>query len=329
MFPTRQFKIFSRCYLLYKQIIPPRKITTSVCFNKRKDDVYIQRMAQRFENCQKIFPHYDYPLRMDPKYKVAIITGGETGIGLAAASDLLANEAQTVVLAGVCEGEVAVKKLNEDYGQGRACFMHMDVNDPRDFEELFYRVNLVYGGIDIVFNNAGILQDHVWEFEVDTNLKSVIRGTLLGLDYMGKNGRGKRKGDGIIINHSDTMALEGLPYAPAYSATKAGIIGATLSFGAKYHYNHTGVRVVGLLSGPTKTDIIQMAGEKQLEPEWGRLLVAYLSEPPPQSATVAGRAVTYLVKYATPGSLWTIDRGELSITKIPKRRDLNTKVTQL
>ncbi|KAG8254568.1 hypothetical protein J6590_005118 [Homalodisca vitripennis] len=170
MFPARQFKIFSRCYLLYKQIIPPRKITTSVCFNKRKDDVYIQRMAQRFENCQKIFPHYDYPLRMDPKYKVAIITGGETGIGLAAASDLLANEAQTVVLAGVCEGEVAVKKLNEDYGQGRACFMHMDVNDPRDFEELFYRVNLVYGGIDIVFNNAGILQDHVWEFEVDTNL---------------------------------------------------------------------------------------------------------------------------------------------------------------
>ncbi|KAG8254567.1 hypothetical protein J6590_005117 [Homalodisca vitripennis] len=59
-----------------------------------------------------------------------------------------------------------------------------------------------------------------------------------------------------------------------------GILSQALQ--AKYHYNHTGVRVVGLLSGPTKTDIIQMAGEKQLEPEWGRLLVAYLSEPPPQ-----------------------------------------------
>lgn len=61
--------------------------------------------------------------------------------------------------------------------------------------------------------------------------KSTIKGTLLGFDYMGKEGRGKRKGNGIIINHADTAALDALPYIPGYVATKAGIIYGTLSFG--------------------------------------------------------------------------------------------------
>lgn len=61
--------------------------------------------------------------------------------------------------------------------------------------------------------------------------KSMIKGTLLGFDYMGKEGRGKRRGNGIIINHADTAALDAMPYIPGYVATKAGIIYSTLSFG--------------------------------------------------------------------------------------------------
>lgn len=48
---------------------------------------------------------------------------------------------------------------------------------------------------------------------------------------MGKEGRGKRRGNGIIINHADTAALDAMPYIPGYVATKAGIIYSTLSFG--------------------------------------------------------------------------------------------------
>lgn len=66
--------------------------------------------------------------------------------------------------------------------------------------------------------------------------KSAIRGTLLGLDYMGKEGRGHRKGGGLIINHADTAALDALPYTPAYVASKAGIIYSTLSFGVSISF---------------------------------------------------------------------------------------------
>ncbi|XP_054288209.1 15-hydroxyprostaglandin dehydrogenase [NAD(+)]-like isoform X2 [Macrosteles quadrilineatus] len=293
----------------------------------RPKNVFMQEITRRFADPVCKFP--TFPLQMDPSCRVAIITGGESGIGLAAAKDLLKNGAQVVVLAGVGDGEPVVKQLNEEHGADRVCFMHMDVNDPRDFEELFYRVDLVFGGVDIVFNNAGIMRDDVWEYAIDVNLKSVIRGTILGVNYMGRNGKGKRNGQGLIINHADIAALEGFPYTPGYVASKAGVVGATLSFGAEYHYKNTGVRVVGLLSGPTETDMITNTTEKQLSPDMGRAAVAALREASLQSSTVVGKAVTHIVKYAPTGSFWAVQKGELFLTEFPNWKSFSRKVTQL
>lgn len=147
-------------------------------------------------------------------------------------------------------GENALDELSELYGKGHVMFCHCDVTDYVQYEESFQATISEFDGLDIVVNNAEIMNDKFWELEVDVNLvrekrkkkcnKSIncdfmctyqngaIRGTLLALQYLGKdkNGRG-----GVVINIGAAVSFRPQISTPIYTATKHAVLALSRSCG--------------------------------------------------------------------------------------------------
>jgi NAD(P)-dependent dehydrogenase (short-subunit alcohol dehydrogenase family) len=202
---------------------------------------------------------------MDPNGKVAVITGGASGIGRATA-DLLAQHGARVVIADVQDeqGEAAARAIAERGGDAR--FLHVDVTERADLERMIAFAVEQFGGVDIFHNNAGISERAedfyspgatVWEQVVAINLLAVIRGTQLEVTYFRQAGRG-----GVIVNTASMGGLIPMPGSPVYAATKAGVIhfSRSLAFlGAE------GIRVNAICPTFTDTPLVRRAGEEAIE----------------------------------------------------------------
>ncbi|KAK7790305.1 hypothetical protein R5R35_007895 [Gryllus longicercus] len=246
---------------------------------------------------------------MDLKGKVALITGGASGIGRAYAVELLRHGAKV----SVCDintdvGETLVQQLSEKYGKDRVIFCNCDVTDYPQYEESFQTTVSVFGGLDVVINNAGIMNDRFWELEVDVNLNGVIRGTLLALRFMGKD-RGGR--GGTVVNTGSNVVVKPYVSIPIYTATKHAIIGFTRSFGDPYHMNMTGVRVIGICPGATESDLISSEVKKQLlSSDFEKAWQKDTSNSSPQKAEHVARALIQLLQRAASGSVWMVENSQ-------------------
>ena len=100
-------------------------------------------------------------------------------------------------------------------------FLYADVSSHTNYEAAFDKCVELFGGIDLVVNNAGLNGDANWETMLNVNLKGPITGCKLGVKYMGKNRGGK---GGTVINIASVQGLVAFPMMPAYSAGKAGIV---------------------------------------------------------------------------------------------------------
>lgn len=181
---------------------------------------------------------------MDLKGRVALVTGAATGLGKSICEELLRNGAKV----SICDldsdaGELAAEQLGQQFGKDRALFCHCDVTDYVQYEEAFQSTISEFGGLDIVVNNAEIMNDKFWELEVDVNLNGAIRGTLLAQQFMGKDRGGK---GGIVINIGSACSVRPQISTPIYSATKHAILALSRSCGDIYHYNTTAVRVIAV-----------------------------------------------------------------------------------
>ncbi len=187
--------------------------------------------------------------------KIAIITGGNGGIGLGIASGLV-GEGATVVIAGRDKEKNAnalasLRKTTADSD----CFC-LDINDKKSLRDLVDFVVERFGQIDILVNNAGInkrsaephlLSSDDWDSVINTNLRSVHNLTSLVFPHMKSNLSGK------IINIGSMMSIFGTGYAAAYAASKGGIVQYTKSCAiawAKYN-----VQVNAILPGWIITDL--------------------------------------------------------------------------
>ena len=170
---------------------------------------------------------------MDSGDKVAIVTGGGSGIGGRTALALL-QEGYSVVLAGRrAEAlQTMVKEAGEAGSQTLA--VPTDVSDPASVRALFAKTKETYGRLDLLFNNAGIvapsqsLEDitfEQWKAVVDTNLTGVFLCTQEAFKIM----KGQQPRGGRIINNGSLSAYVPRPNAVAYNASKHAITGLTKS----------------------------------------------------------------------------------------------------
>ncbi|XP_046433540.1 15-hydroxyprostaglandin dehydrogenase [NAD(+)]-like isoform X2 [Neodiprion fabricii] len=109
---------------------------------------------------------------MQIKNKIVLLTGGANGIGFAYARELLRNGAGRIAILDVKDssGKEAASKLNKEFGQGHVIFIFCDVSKPQELEAGFAETIKQFGGLDILINNAGIMDDVRWELMIATNV---------------------------------------------------------------------------------------------------------------------------------------------------------------
>ncbi|MHB2153170.1 3-oxoacyl-[acyl-carrier-protein] reductase [Calditrichota bacterium GD2] len=196
--------------------------------------------------------------------KIAIITGGASGIGLAAVKKFL-NEGATVIVWDVQTQTVeAIIKEQPDY-QRRLQAMKMDVADlpavQRAAEEVFKR----FGRIDILINNAGITRDATllkmtaqqWQQVIDVNLTGVFNCSKAVAPYMVQQQAGK------IINTSSVVGLYGNFGQTNYVAAKSGVIGMTRVWAREL--GRKGITVNAVAPGFIATEMTQKVPQNILE----------------------------------------------------------------
>jgi len=205
------------------------------------------------------------------KNKVALVTGGSSGIGRAAAQ-LFAREGAKVVIADIDVegGEETLQTIRE--AGGEAHFVRTDVSKAADVEALIQKVIEIHGRLDCAYNNAAIMGDIVsvvdhteetWDRAVETNLK----GTWLCMKY--EIPQMLEQGSGAIVNTTSTSGLMvGSRFRSAYSASKAGIV--SLSKGAAMENAEYGLRINVICPSHARTPMLEQffEGRPELEADF-------------------------------------------------------------
>jgi NAD(P)-dependent dehydrogenase (short-subunit alcohol dehydrogenase family) len=189
------------------------------------------------------------------KGKVALVTGGSSGIGRAAAQ-IFGREGAKVVIASrnSGRGEEAVKAIKS--AGGEAIFIKTDVTSSKEVQSLVNQIVKTYGRLDIAFNNAGIAgkldatantTEEDWDISMNVNLRSVFLCMKYELIQMLK------QGGGAIVNTASAAGLVALPGAVAYNVAKWGTVGLTKT--AAIDYVKSNIRVNCVCPSFVKTPI--------------------------------------------------------------------------
>ena len=192
--------------------------------------------------------------------KVAIITGGASGIGKAIV-ELFVKHGAKVILADMDEksGNQVINSL----GEGDVIFIKADTSNPDDSKKIVETAIENFGALHIAVNNAGIggesapvgqLSIEQWKKVIDINLNGIFYGMHYQITEIEKVG-------GSIINMSSILGAVGLAGSSAYAAAKHGVIGLTQSAG--WEYAPKGVRVNAIGPGFISTPLVENSMDKQ------------------------------------------------------------------
>ena len=201
--------------------------------------------------------------------KVAVITGAASGIGRASAKTFVAEGAR-VVLADVDDGPG--RELAESLDSS---YVHADVTDPEQVSALYRAASATCGGIDVLFNNAGISPPEdgsiletdleAWRRVQDVNLTSVFLCCKLGIPHL------LERGGGSVINTASFVAVLGAATSQiSYTASKGGVLAMSRELGVELARRN--VRVNALCPGPVNTPLLRELFAKDPERAARRLV---------------------------------------------------------
>lgn len=215
---------------------------------------------------------------MKLKDKVAVVTGGAKGIG-GEICKVFALEGAKVIAADM--GAMS-------YEQENVAYYPLNVADTAGCKTFFEKVIEEYGRIDILVNNAGITRDSMtrkmtdeqWDLVIDVNLKGVFNLTR----YVGP--KMEEMGGGSIINISSVVGVYGNIGQANYAATKAGVLGLTMTWAKEFARKGVPVRVNAIAPGYVLTDIVKTVPEELLQ-EFAKMTMLKRLGQPEEIAKVA------------------------------------------
>ena len=201
--------------------------------------------------------------------KVAVITGGAGGIGRETARRFAEEGAR------VCIADLADEPGQETASEIDGIYVHADVTDPDDVQRMYSETAERFGGIDVLFNNAGISPSdddsiletglEAWERVQNVNLKSVYLCCKYGIPYL------LERGGGSIINTASFVAVMGAATSQiSYTASKGGVLALSRELGVEFA--RRGIRVNALCPGPVNTPLLQEIFAKNPEQAERRLV---------------------------------------------------------
>ena len=198
--------------------------------------------------------------------KVAVITGAGSGMGLAMATRFAAEGAQIVA------GDWNEKRLNEAVENikstgGKIVGAQGNIADQKTAENLVELALTTYGHLDVLCNNAGVmdymqgvgeLSDDIWRKVLGINLDGPMFTSRIAVQHMVK------QGSGSIVNIASTAAISGAAAGAAYTAAKHGLVGLTRN--TAWMYATKGIRCNAICPGGTKTNIGESMTPERIDP---------------------------------------------------------------
>lgn len=190
--------------------------------------------------------------------KVALITGGGSGIGKASCL-LFAREGAKVVAVDLKKEAAEATAQEITHAGGTASAFAADVSKAKDAEAMVRFAEETYGRLDVVFNNAGVFHpndesvtnttEEIWDMVIDVNLKGVFLGCQYAIPAL------LRAGGGSIINTASFVAIMGAAVPQiAYTASKGGVLAMTREIAVEFARKN--IRANSLCPGPVETPLL-------------------------------------------------------------------------
>ncbi|KAF5286279.1 hypothetical protein FQR65_LT12719 [Abscondita terminalis] len=236
--------------------------------------------------------------------KVALVTGGVSGIGLSVGKALLENGLAGLAITDIDEvnGKTVLQTIKTQYGDDKVIFIKLDVTDKKQFDDAFQHTIKVFKNLDIVINIAGVLLCDDWEREIAVNLIGTATGTILAIDkYLPTF---KSETDAVVLNVASVFGLDNHSAVPTYSASKSGVIGLTRSFGTQLLYEKSKVRIIAICPGFTETPLLRHVDSSTSSNPCLYLLEQDLPNIYKQNTSNVSKAMIQMIKQGQNGSIW-------------------------
>ena len=193
------------------------------------------------------------------KHKIAIVTGGAHGIGEAAVL-AFAREGYRVALADIDSAGAEQVRARSHSPAGEVIAISADISRSDGAREVVQKTVSAFGGVDVVFNNAGIqppgsykraedLDEAMWDRIMDVNAKSCFLVAKFAVPEM------RKRGGGVIINNASVQGLQSQTLVPAYAASKGAVLSLTRNLALDYAEDN--IRVVALCPGSVDTPMLR------------------------------------------------------------------------
>uniref|UniRef100_A0A0C9QMG4 HPGD_1 protein n=1 Tax=Fopius arisanus TaxID=64838 RepID=A0A0C9QMG4_9HYME len=239
---------------------------------------------------------------MQIKDKKAIIIGPVDRLGIAFCRELLRNGAGSIVILDdeKSAAKESVEEINREFGQKRVIWIACDISR-NELDAAFKEAVKTLEGLDILINNTDLIDEADIMKAVDVNVTAVIRGSLLGVQQMGKDlgGRG-----GIVVNVVSVLGLEPVPQLPVYSTTKQAVVSFSRSLAQPYHYQRTGVKIIVLSPGVSGSSLESLEAPESPIAALGCVTIH------PQKVETVAHGLVYALRCAQNGSIWVSEDGQ-------------------